>query len=67
MNECLTIPQHINWSVIGYQNKVDAWNGYQIKNTTKKTRQISKLLILTDILLHKSNKLHFIIHLIVQL
>ena len=32
MNECLTTPQHENRSAIGCQNKVDAWNGYEIKN-----------------------------------
>ena len=32
MNECLMTPQHGNWSAIGCQNKVDAWNGYRIKN-----------------------------------
>ena len=32
MNECLTTPQYENRSAIGCQNKVDAWNGYQIKN-----------------------------------
>ena len=32
MNECLTTPQHENRSAIGCQNKIDAWNGYQIKN-----------------------------------
>ena len=34
MNECLTTPQHGNRSAIGCQNKVDAWNGYQIKKKT---------------------------------
>ena len=34
-NECLTTPQHENRSAIGCQNKVDAWNGYQIKNKIK--------------------------------
>ena len=32
MNECLTTLQHENRWAIGCQNKVDAWNCYQIKN-----------------------------------
>ena len=36
MNECLTTHQYKNRSAIGCQNKVDAWNGYQIKKKKKK-------------------------------
>ena len=40
MDECLTTLQHKNHknrSAIGCQNKVDAWNGYQIKKYLKNT------------------------------